>query len=144
MATSGLDETIAEDCLGGMTGQQSMPSWSGSNVKVKLMSSAASESGDGTEISGGSYTAGGIVNSLTNFWGSPSYASGTVTIANSGSAGTVTQTGMPAVASPGIEYASLWDSAKRWWWAQLTNAVITNAGDTLTFAQSAITCSMAM
>lgn len=141
MATSGLDQTIATSLIGGMVGQGSMPTFGGTTGKLKLMSSStpASETGDTTEISGGSYPTGGISFTLSTMWGSPAYASNAVTVANSGTGGAVTQTGMPAVSSPGINYASVWDTAgtpKRWWWGALTTAIITNSGDTVTFAQT--------
>lgn len=149
-ATSGLDSTIAEDMVGAAVGQQSSPSFTTSGspgLRLQSSGTAPSETGDTTYVSGGSIGANGLVafNTPSTVWGAPSYSAGVVSVTNSGSTGAVTQTGMPAVASPGVNYASIWDGApKRWWWGALTAAVITNSGDTLTFAQSSITASINM
>jgi hypothetical protein len=110
----------------------------GSNAKLKLMSSSANEGADGTEISGGSYSSGGISMSISSTFGSASYSTGVASVTNSGLA--VTQAGMPAVGSPGVVAASIYDGTPvRWWWGDLTTNVVTNSGDTLTFATSSIT-----
>jgi 16S rRNA C1402 (ribose-2'-O) methylase RsmI len=142
-----MSAVIAETCLGGMVGKNSFTAFGGSNAaKLKLMSTGTTdESGDGTEINGGSYPTGGIGFAPTSTWGSPGFSAGVASITNSGAA--ITQAGMPAVASPGVAYASIWDTAGtpvRWWWGQLTTAQVTNSGDTLTFATSSIACQIAI
>jgi hypothetical protein len=138
-----MDSTIAQTAIGGMVGQQTQPVFNGSQGKLKLMSSPANETADGTEINGGSYVAGGVPFTLSSTWGAPSYSTGVAQVTNSGAA--ITQTNMPAVTS--VTYASIWDTGgtpKRWWWGILANAVTTNLGDTLTFATSAVTAQMAV
>ena len=135
---SGMDSTTAKAVLSATVGKASLTAFGGTTGKVKLMSTAASETADGTQISGGSYPAGGIsTGTSTTTWGTASYASGVASITNSGSA--ITQTNMPATL---VTSASLWDTAGtpvRWWWGDLTNNITTNSGDTLTFATSSIT-----
>lgn len=145
MATSGLDSTTGTALIGGMVGQQAMPTFgggTGTSGKLKLMSATASETGDGTEIAtSASYPAGGIAFTLSGFWGTPAYSSGTASVT---SAAAVTQTGMPAAT---IISVSIWDTAgtpKRWWWegSAAFTSVTTNLGDTLTFASGSISASL--
>jgi hypothetical protein len=137
--SSGMASGIAVSCLGAMIGRNSFSAWSGTVGKIKLMSSSASDGVDGTEISGGSYPAGGIsLGTISTTFGAAGYAGGVASCTNSGAA--VTQTSMPAVGGGGIVSASLYDNGPvRWWWGDLTTAVVTNSGDTLTFATSSIT-----
>jgi hypothetical protein len=132
---SGMDSTKAQAVLSATVGKASLTAWSGTTGKIKLMSTAANETTDGTEISGGSYVAGGVATgTLTSVWGSATYSSGVASITNSGAA--ITQTNMPTTA---VVSASLYDTApSRWWWGDLTTNVTTNLGDTLTFATSSI------
>jgi hypothetical protein len=143
MATSGLDFTIAKTVVAGMAGQATFTAFGGTtNAKLKLMSTAASETADGTEINGGSYTTGGITFARSSTWGSPAYSAPNASVTNSGAA--ITQTGMPTVT---VTYASIWDTGTtpaRWWWGQLTTAVGTNSGDTLTFATSSVVVNLAV
>lgn len=141
MATSGLDSVQAEALAGGVVGQQAMPSFGGQpNGKLKLIGSGANENTNGTEITpGGSYPAGGIAYSGNTTFGAPTYSAGNASVTNSG--GAITQSNMPAVASPGVQQAELWDTGvtpKRWIWGALSASVITNLGDTLTFATSSV------
>jgi hypothetical protein len=112
--------------------------------KLKLMSGGTTnEAGDAaTQISGGSYPAGGIdMGAVGTTFGAASYSGGIASVTNSGAA--VTQASMPAVTTPGVTDAAIYDGTSvtpvRWWWGSLTTAVITNSGDTLTFATSSIT-----
>lgn len=105
-----------------------------SPVKLRLMSANNSSTAAGTEISGGGYTAGG--SSLTAVLGSVSAGSVTNT-------STLSYTNMPAVTTVGVE---VWDSAGtpiRKWWGALTSNKATAAGDTLSFAASSITLTLA-
>lgn len=142
--SSGLASGIAVSCVSAMLGLSSFSAFSTTNhPKLKLMSGGTNnEAGDGTQISGGSYPAGGIdMGAVTATFGSAGYSTGVASITNSGAA--VTQTNMPAVSTPGVTDASIYDGTNvtpvRWWWGSLTTAVITNSGDTLTFATSSIT-----
>jgi hypothetical protein len=150
MATSGLDSVQANMILAASVGQGSFTAFSAGGTttlgKLKFIVSGANENTDGTEITpGGGYTAGGPAITLATFWGSPAFASGVSSITNSGSTGSTSVTNMPAVAS--MAQAEIWDEAstpKRWWWGALTAAITTNSGDTVTFAASSITASLAI
>jgi hypothetical protein len=141
-ATSGLDSAKATNILNAITGRAAITAWSGTTGKLKLITptGTTNETGDGTEVSGGSYPAGGITYTVTGTFGSAGYSTGVTSITNSGSA--ITQTGMPATTVANI---ALYDNgAVRWWWAAVTTSVTTNSGDTLTFATSSITLQVNM
>lgn len=134
--SSGMASAVAVSCVGAMIGRSSFGAWSGTTGKIRLNSSAASDGSDGTEISGGSYVAGGIsLGTISTTFGAAGYSAGVASVTNSGA--TVTQTGMPAVTTTS---ASLYDNGgTRWWWGDLSSSITTNSGDTLTFATSSIT-----
>jgi hypothetical protein len=137
---SGMASGVAVSCINGMIGKTAFGAFGGTATKLKLMSTAANEGADGTEISGGSYPAGGISATVSTTFGAGSYALGVATITNSGAA--ISQSNMPTVVSPGVVSASLWDTGTtpvRWWWGDLTTGVATNLGDTLTFNTSSVT-----
>jgi len=130
---------VAVSCVAGMIGKASFGAFGGTSCKLKLMSTAASEGADGTEISGGSYPAGGISNTVSSTFGAASYSTGVASITNSGAA--FTQASMPAAT---VVSASIWDTGgtpARWWWGDVTS-VTTNSGDTLTFATSSVVLSL--
>lgn len=135
---SGMDSAKATNCVGAMIGKNTITAWSGTVGKIKLMSTAANETADGTEISGGSYVAGGVsLGTISTTFGAAAYAGGIASVTNTGAA--VTQTNMPAVGGSGVISASIYDNAPtRWWWGDLTTGVVTNLGDTLTFNTGAI------
>jgi len=139
---SGMDSTKAIDVIEALIGKSPIVAFSTTNpAKLKLMTTAATETADGTEISGGSYPAGGISMTISSTFGSGSYASGVATVTNSGAV--VTQANMPTVGGSGVISAAIYDGTAvtpvRWWWGDLTTGVVTNLGDTLTFNTSAIT-----
>jgi len=104
-----------------------------SPVKLRLMTTTPTATANGTEVTGGSYTAGG--QSLTAALGTASAGSVTTTSA-------VNYTGMPATTVVAVE---IWDSAGtpiRKWFGTITSKT-TNAGDTLSFAAGSITISLA-
>jgi len=141
-ATSGLDSSKAVNVLGALTGKATISAWSGTTGKLKLITptGTTNESGDGTEVSGGSYPAGGIVYTVSTTFGAASYSAGVTSITNSLLA--ITQATMPATTVANI---AIYDNgAVRWWWAALTTSVTTNSGDTLTFATSSIVLQIAM
>jgi hypothetical protein len=87
----------------------------------------------GTQTTGGSYPAGG--SAITGIFGS--VAAGSVT----NSAAALSFTSMPATTVCGVE---IWDATPtRKWFGPLTANKVTNSGDTLTFATSSITVSIA-
>lgn len=136
---SGMASGVAVSCINGMIGKTAFGAFGGTSTKLKLMSTAANEGADGTEISGGSYVAGGISATVSSTFGAGSYSSGVATIVNSGAA--ITQVNMPTVGGSGVISASLWDTGGtpvRWWWGDLTTGVVTNLGDTLTFNTSSV------
>jgi hypothetical protein len=97
-------------------------------VKLRLMTANGSASAAGTEVTGGSYAAGGL--SLTAALGTATGGSVTTTSA-------INYTSMPATTVVGIE---IWDSAGtpvRKWFGSITSKT-TNAGDTLSFAASSV------
>lgn len=136
---SGMDSAKAIDVIEATIGKTPITAWSGTVGKIKLMSTAASETADGTEISGGSYVAGGVtLGTINTTFGSGAYSGGIASITNSGAA--VTQANMPTVGGSGVISASIYDNGPvRWWWGDLTTGVVTNLGDTLTFNTSSIT-----
>jgi len=135
---SGMDSTKAIDVIEALIGKSTISPWSGTVGKIKLMSTAASETADGTEISGGSYVAGGVsLGTINTTFGAGAYSGGIASVTNTGAA--VTQTNMPTVGGSGVISASIYDNAPtRWWWGDLTTGVVTNLGDTLTFNIGAI------
>lgn len=134
---SGMASGVAVSCIGGMIGKASFGAWSGTTGKLRLNSTASSETGPGTEISGGSYSAGGVAlgTNIATCFGAASYSTGVASITNSGQA--VSQANMPAVTTTS---ADIFDNGgTRWWWGDLSSPVTTNSGDTLTFNTSSIT-----
>jgi len=104
-------------------------------IKMRLYSVAGSAGATGTEVTGGSYPAGGVT--VSTAMGT----SGSGSITNSGSA--VTYAGLPAGNVAAVE---VWDSTGtpvRLWYQALSGGTKTlGAGDTLTFATSSITFTM--
>lgn len=142
-ATSGLDSTRCQNILGAISGKATLTAWGGTTGHLKLItpSGTTNESFDGTEVSGGSYPAGGISYTVSSTFGSASYSSGVTSITNSAA---ISQSSMPAAT---VAYIAIYDNTGtplRWWWAQLTTSVTTNSGDTLTFAASSITLQINM
>lgn len=136
---SGMASGVAVSCVSGMIGKTAFGAFGGTSTKLKLMTTAANESADGTEISGGSYPAGGISATVSTTFGAAGYSGGVASIANSGAA--ITQANMPATSGSGVVSASLWDTGGtpvRWWWGDLSTGVVTNLGDTLTFNTSSV------
>lgn len=133
---SGMASAVAVSCIGGMIGRASFGAWSGTTGKLRLNSSSSTDGASGTEISGGSYVAGGIgTGTISTTFGAASYSSGVASVTNSGAA--ISQSNMPAVTTTS---ADIFDNGgTRWWWGDLSSSVTTNAGDTLTFNTSSVT-----
>jgi hypothetical protein len=110
---------------------------------IRLMTVVGSSTVNGTELAGGSYVAHtGIVYSTgtSGSFSTAAYSSGSGTIQNNT---TLSQAGMPAATTAGLE---IWDSAAtplRWAWGSLASAITTNNGDTLSFAAAAILAALA-
>jgi len=129
--------------LAASVGRSAFPTFTDSThayLKLCTGTSAGSPSANtGTEITpGGSYTSPGIAFNPSTAWNAASYsgggtdAAGTATISNGT---TISQTNMPAAT---VNQVELWDNTGgtklRWWWGDLSAAVTTNLGDTLSFA----------
>lgn len=98
-------------------------------LKLRLMSTTGTNSAAGTEVTGGGYVSQNIAFSAA--------ASG---VANNSAL--ITFTAMPATTVNGVE---IWDSAgtpRRQWTGPLTTPKTTGAGDSLSFASSAISASL--
>lgn len=130
--SNNLDQTIANAICTALTGGAALSVTA--PIKLRLTSTTPTATAAGTEITaGGGYTAGGVT--TAGAWGTASGGS----ITNSAAA--VSWTNMPAATINGCE---LWDSSatpKRIAWAALTKT--TSSGDTLTFATSQLTLTLA-
>ena len=148
---SGMDQNRIVDFLQAATGQSANAStpftaillnpFSASASQlghVRLMTTTGSSTSNGLELSGGSYVSGtGITYSTgpSGTFGAAAYSAGQGTIQT---ASTLSQAGMPTATIHGVE---IWDSAAtplRWWWGDLTSAVTTASGNTLSFGSGAI------
>jgi hypothetical protein len=99
-------------------------------TKLRLMTANGNDASAGTEVTGGSYVAQTIEFDAA--------ASGS--ISNNAS---ISFTGMPAVTVVGIEIYDSAGSPKRLAYGALTTSRTVTAGDTVQFASSAITLSLA-
>lgn len=104
-------------------------------IKMRQMTAAGSATANGTELpTGGGYTAG---------TGAPTITFGAAAAGTSSNSVAVTITNMPQTTIPAIE---LWDNAAtpiRQEFGNLTAAKTTAAGDTLSYAQAAVTSALA-
>lgn len=123
-----LPDTIENQLLDALVGTASYSVTT--PIKLALMTASGSDSAAGTEVTGGSYTR------QTISFGSA--ASGQ--IANSA---TINFTSMPAATVVGIEIYDSAGTPKRLAYGTLTASKTTASGDTLQFAASAITLSLA-
>ena len=99
-------------------------------TKLRLMTANGNDASAGTEVTGGSYASQTIAFDAA--------ASGS--ISNNAS---ISFTGMPAVTVVGIEIYDSAGSPKRLAYGALTTSRTVTAGDTVQFASSAITLSLA-
>lgn len=98
-------------------------------MKLALTTANGSATAAGTEVTGGSYARQTIV----------------MAAASAGSASnsaTITFTSMPAATVTGVEIYDSAGSPRRAWWGALTASKTVGAGDSLSFAASAITASL--
>jgi hypothetical protein len=123
-----LPDTIENQLLDALVGTASYSVTT--PIKLALMTASGSDSAAGTDVTGGSYAR------QTISFGSA--ASGQ--IANSA---TINFTSMPAATVVGIEIYDSAGTPKRLAYGTLTASKTTASGDTLQFAASAITLSLA-
>lgn len=100
-------------------------------MKLALMTANGSATAAGTEVTGGSYARQTIA------FGSASSQAAT----NSGS---ISFTAMPAVTVVGVEILDSAGTPRRAWYGPLTASKTLNAGDTLSFATSAVSASVGL
>lgn len=146
---SGLDQNRVVDFLQVVTGY-SAPSAGTATLAtgftagasnqghIRLMTVNGSSTVNGTELAGGSYVAGTGIVYTTGTAGSFAAAAYSTSSGSIQTSATLSQAGMPAATTVGIE---IWDSAatpKRWPWGSLASAITTNNGDTLSFGAGAI------
>jgi hypothetical protein len=134
--SSGIDQTLANAILDAMLPNSGTATLGTKTITgpthTRFMTANGSDTSAGTELSGGSYVAGGI---------STTYAA--AASGSKASNAAVTQTGMPAATVVGVE---LWDTSatpQRLLWGALTSNVTTAAGDTLTIASGNLTAALA-
>ena len=123
-----LPNTIENELLDALVGTSTY-SITGA-TKLRLMTANGDDASAGTEVTGGSYVAQTIAFDAA--------ASGS--ISNNAS---ISFTGMPAVTVVGIEIYDSAGSPKRLAYGALTTSRTVTAGDTVQFASSAITLSLA-
>jgi hypothetical protein len=99
-------------------------------MKLALETTTGTNAAAGTEVTGGSYTRQTIAFS----------AASAGSAANSGS---VSFTGMPAATVTGVEIYDSNGTPRRAWVGALTASKTVGAGDTLSFATSSVTVSLA-
>lgn len=99
-------------------------------MKLALVSTNGTNTSAGTEISGGSYARATLVMG--------SAASGSCS-----NTSTITYTNMPAVTTTGVDVFDSNGTPRRAWWGALTAAKTTAAADSLSFAASSISASIA-
>lgn len=111
---------------------------------VGLLTAAPSDTGGGTEVSGGSYARVGVTAALANFAGTQSAGS---TSASSGTGGTTSNNGAinfptPSAGWGAVTHIGIYDalsSGNLLFWAALTTPKTINSGDTVSFAAGALT-----
>lgn len=105
-------------------------------MKLRLGTTTPTAAAAMTEVTGGSYPAGGISYAGTGQFPATG-TNGSITNSN----GSISFTLMPATTVTAVE---IWDSGAtlRKWWATITSKT-TASGDTITFATNSITASVA-
>lgn len=114
-------------------------------IYVALFTANPSDSGGGTEVSGGSYARVAVSSSLANWAGTQSAGS---TVASSGTSGTTSNNATITFPAPSANWNTitgigLFDastSGNLLWWGALTTSKTVNGGDAApTFAAAALT-----
>lgn len=109
-----------------------------STLYVALLTAAPSDTGGGTEVSGGSYARVTVTNSLANWAGTQ--GAGT-TVASSGASGTTSNNGVITFPTPTatwgtVTHFAIYDASTAGnllWWGALTVSKVINAQDTVSF-----------
>jgi hypothetical protein len=117
-------------------------------LHVGLFTAAPSDSGGGTEVSGGSYARVGVTASLANFSGTQ--GAGT-TVASSGTGGQTSNNGTITFATPtaswgAVSHFGIFDAASGGnllFWGALTITKTINQGDTVTFPAASLSVTFA-
>jgi hypothetical protein len=105
-------------------------------MKLALFSVIGSASAAGTEVTGGSYARASLGTGGSTIFPTTG-TNGSVTNSN----GAISYTNMPAITTVAVE---IYDNAsRRQWWGALTANKTTALGDTLTFAVSSLTITLA-
>jgi hypothetical protein len=116
-----------------------------SNIYVGLLTAAPSDTGGGTEVSGGSYARVAVSSSLANWAGTQAAGS---TVASTGTGGQTSNNNAITFASPSanwgvITHFALYDAASGGnllYWGALLNSKTVNSGDAApAFAAAALT-----
>jgi hypothetical protein len=113
-------------------------------LHVGLLTAAPSDSGGGTEVSGGSYARVAVTASLANFAGTQSAGS---TTASSGTSGTTSNNGAINFPTPSagwgtVTHFGIYDAASAGnllFWGALTTSKTINTNDVVSFAAAALT-----
>jgi hypothetical protein len=114
---------------------------------VALYTTACSDTGGGTEVSGGSYVRPSVTASLANFAGTQSAGS---TTASSGTGGQTSNNAAINFATPSAGWGTVthWglvdasSAGNVWVCASLTVSKTINSGDTVSFAAGALTVTL--
>ncbi len=132
----------------GITGATAAAGTGPATVYVALLTAAPSDTGGGTEVSGGSYARVAVTSSLANWAGTQSAGS---TTASSGTGGTTSNNGAVTFPSPtanwgAITHFAVYDAAttgNELFWGALTTPKTVNNGDAApSFAAGALTFQM--
>jgi hypothetical protein len=119
-----------------------------STLYVGLLTAAPSDSGGGTEVSGGSYARVAVTSSLANWAGTQSAAS---TVASSGTGGQTSNNGAITFPSPAatwgtVTHFGIYDASTAGnllFWGALTNSKTINTADTVSFPAASLTVTFA-
>lgn len=115
---------------------------------VGLLTAAPSDSGGGTEVTGGSYARAAVTASLANFAGTQSAGS---TVASTGTGGQTSNNATITFATPtaswgAVTHFGIYDAASAGnllFWGALTIAKTINQGDTVTFPAASLSVTFA-
>lgn len=117
-------------------------------LHVGLLTAAPSDSGGGTEVSGGSYARVAVTSSLANWAGTQAAGS---TVASSGSGGQTSNNGAITFPTPSagwgnVTHFGIYDAAtggNLLFWGALTIAKTINQADTVTFPAASLSITFA-
>ena len=119
-----------------------------STLYVGLFTAAPSDTGGGTEVTGGSYARASVTASLANFAGTQAAAS---TVASSGTGGQTSNNSAITFATPtanwgAVNHFGIFDAASAGnllFWGALTIAKTINQADTVTFPAASLSVTFA-